>query len=269
MTAKKKRARATGLSEKTDQQLTHTPAEQESQALVEHVEAIRAVGKRVLSDVVEIGRRLTECRRIVGHGKWLAWLEHEFRWSQQTAARFMQVFEFAGKVSKLENLELPVSSLYLLTAPSTPLEVRDQIAERANAGELITREVVAEILPPVPSKQDKVAAESIFDTWKVGGHYLRPVTEAEAQHILRSATQSDDDDEPDEPIVSPSISVADTAAALLTVFTVAREYYELETGDFLDEVIAAEPALADGDFMSIRMFMELVRDRALRAKAAR
>ena len=119
MTAKKKRARATGLSEKTDQQLTHTPAEQESQALVEHVEAIRAVGKRVLSDVVEIGRRLTECRRIVGHGKWLAWLEHEFRWSQQTAARFMQVFEFAGKVSKLENLELPVSSLYLLTAPST------------------------------------------------------------------------------------------------------------------------------------------------------
>jgi hypothetical protein len=48
------------------------------------------------------------------HGKWGSWLETEFGWSHQTAGRFMQVFEFSGKLSKLDNLNLPVSGLYLL-----------------------------------------------------------------------------------------------------------------------------------------------------------
>ena len=47
-------------------------------ALAEHVTAIRQLGKRVVADVAEIGRRLFECKRICGHGNWLPWLEREF-----------------------------------------------------------------------------------------------------------------------------------------------------------------------------------------------
>jgi hypothetical protein len=48
--------------------------------LVEHAAAIRALGKRVVTDVIEIGARLTECKRIAGHGSWLPWLNREFGW---------------------------------------------------------------------------------------------------------------------------------------------------------------------------------------------
>src|SRR5262249_51951563 len=53
--------------------------------LIEHADAIRQLGKRVVSDVVEIGRRLTEAKEIAGHGNWLSWLEREFGWSPSTA----------------------------------------------------------------------------------------------------------------------------------------------------------------------------------------
>jgi hypothetical protein len=40
-------------------------------SLAEHADAIRALGKRVVHDVIEIGRRLTDCKKLCGHGNWL------------------------------------------------------------------------------------------------------------------------------------------------------------------------------------------------------
>ena len=48
--------------------------------LAQNAEAIRALGKRVIGDIIEIGRRLTEAKKIVGHGNWLPWLDREFGW---------------------------------------------------------------------------------------------------------------------------------------------------------------------------------------------
>ena len=39
-----------------------------NRALAEHVAAIRQGGKRMISDAIEIGRRLKLCKEIVGHG---------------------------------------------------------------------------------------------------------------------------------------------------------------------------------------------------------
>ena len=36
----------------------------------------------------------------------------------------MNVFKLAGKFEKVSNIDLPISSLYLLAAPSTPPEDR-------------------------------------------------------------------------------------------------------------------------------------------------
>jgi hypothetical protein len=39
--------------------------------LEEHVAEIRRLGQRAVNDVIEIGRRLIECKKLVGHGNWL------------------------------------------------------------------------------------------------------------------------------------------------------------------------------------------------------
>jgi hypothetical protein len=40
----------------------------DNRILAKHAAAIRRLGKRVVADVIEIGRLLTECKRICGHG---------------------------------------------------------------------------------------------------------------------------------------------------------------------------------------------------------
>jgi len=108
-------------------------------ALAEHARAIAELGRQTVKNVVEIGRRLSECRALLKEDQqWRAWLKNQLRLSPQTAGRFIQVYELSGDVPRLERLELPVSSLYLLAAPSTPPEVRAEIIERAEAGEQVT-----------------------------------------------------------------------------------------------------------------------------------
>jgi hypothetical protein len=108
----------------------------DNRILAKHATAIRRLGKRVVADVIEIGRLLTECKRICGHGNWLPWLDREFGWTDDTALNFMRVYELS-KSRNFRDLSLPLSALYLLAAPSTPQEARDEIIERAQAGETI------------------------------------------------------------------------------------------------------------------------------------
>ena len=84
----------------------------------------------VVGDVIEIGRRLAECKEHVGHGGWLPWLEREFGWKERTAQNFMQVHALASKSAKFADLNVDVSALYLIAAPSTPEEVRTEVIER-------------------------------------------------------------------------------------------------------------------------------------------
>jgi hypothetical protein len=115
-------------------------------ALAEHVAEIRRLGKRAVEDVIEIGRRLTLCKEIVGFGNWLAWLQLEFGWSEATARNFMRVHELVqSKCANFADLNLPVSTLYLLAAPSTPDPVRDEVLERAAAGEHVSPAQVKEM----------------------------------------------------------------------------------------------------------------------------
>lgn len=116
-----------------------------SNHLDEHAAIIRWLGKKAIHDIIEIGRRLSEAKKIAGHGNWLPWLEKEFGWTEQTALNFMRVHELAKSKNFLD-LNLPVSALYLLAAPGTPTEAIDAVIERAEAGEKVShRDVKAEI----------------------------------------------------------------------------------------------------------------------------
>lgn len=113
----------------------HVP---QADALAEHAESIRKLSKDMISDVIEIGRRLRECKQLLGHGNWLSWLEHEFAWSERTARNFISAYEFADRqLANVADLGINISSLYLLAAPSTPEAARAEVLGRIKAGEVL------------------------------------------------------------------------------------------------------------------------------------
>jgi hypothetical protein len=81
-----------------------------------------------------------------GHGNWLLWLDREFGWSDVTVGKYMHVAELAGKFELSSDLELSLSSHYVLAAPSTPEQARAEVIERAEAGEHFTHAQVKEIV---------------------------------------------------------------------------------------------------------------------------
>jgi Protein of unknown function (DUF3102) len=105
--------------------------------VAEHVQAIRTLGRRMMEDALEIGRRLAECRRFI-RTDWAGWLERELGLNYRSALNFMRIHELAsGRSENFSDLRLPISGLYLLARPGTPQAVRDDIITRAAAGEEI------------------------------------------------------------------------------------------------------------------------------------
>jgi hypothetical protein len=125
-----------------DQQLELTTNEE---LLVQHAEAIRVLGRRTAQDVIEIGRRLSEAKEIAGHGRWLPWLEREFGWSDETARKFMRAADVVGDKFQ-QSWDLPVSALYLLAAPSTPDDVREQVVALTESGEQLSLEQIKQMV---------------------------------------------------------------------------------------------------------------------------
>jgi Protein of unknown function (DUF3102) len=112
-------------------------------ALAEHVTAIRTLGKQTIENIVEIGRRLIECKKLVGPRNFGCWLDKEFRWSERHARNFMYAYELAeSKSENFSELDLPISAIFLLAAPSVPEPVRDEILGRAKAGEKVKHKEV-------------------------------------------------------------------------------------------------------------------------------
>jgi hypothetical protein len=111
--------------------------------LAEYATEIRALSKRAIGSIIEIGGRLIEAKAIAGHGNWLPWLEREFGWGESTALRFMRVAELSKSV-KLTDLDIDLSALYRLAAPSTPAEVVEEVVARGREGRVITYESITE-----------------------------------------------------------------------------------------------------------------------------
>jgi hypothetical protein len=116
-------------------------------ALAEHARAIHELVRRTREDIIAVGRHLAEAREQVDHGEWLAWLEAEFGWSDETARRFINVFKLScdAKFHTCVELDLPLRVLYQLAAPKAEA-AREEIVDRLEAGEEVTRAVVDEAI---------------------------------------------------------------------------------------------------------------------------
>jgi hypothetical protein len=100
-------------------------------------EPVRATAQRIHDAVGEalhtVGSELRSVKSRLGHGQWGAWLRAEFRWSASQALNLMRAAELVGKNANFAVLQPSVA--YLLAAPSTPEEARNEIAARLESGE--------------------------------------------------------------------------------------------------------------------------------------
>ena len=140
----------------------------ESKSLKAHAAAIHHLHKRVIGDVVEIGRHLTEAKaelkRELGHGHFGRWLSQECRgWSERTARNYMRAYELSLKTANFADLEIGVSAVHLVAAPSTPEEARIEILERAEAGEQVSGAEVRETIERAKREKTGATAEPADD----------------------------------------------------------------------------------------------------------
>jgi Protein of unknown function (DUF3102) len=152
-----------GVLKSADPTLTIREGNQD--ALAEHAEAIRELGKRTLANLLEIGRRLCESKKLTPHGKWGTWLDEQFGWTADTARNFMRAYEFSQdcKNRNFRHLKIAPSALYLLTQRNTPARVVDEIVKRAEKGETINIETIKTALTQPTQSQ----GQSQDPDWRV------------------------------------------------------------------------------------------------------
>ena len=95
----------------------------------EKAQSIHARLKRTAEDVITIGLDLIAVKARLGHGQFLSWMKSEFDMTEMSAVRFMQVAKRFGNKSNIM-LDLPITILYALAAPSTPDVVIEMVETR-------------------------------------------------------------------------------------------------------------------------------------------
>jgi hypothetical protein len=115
---------------------------------------IREQLRRSAQDIWEIGQKLVEVRSCLKYGQFDVWLKAEFGWSRRTAYNFINVYEAFQDCANLAQVDIATSVLYLLAAPSTPTEVREEMLQRAKAGNKVTHKTVRQTLKgdPLPAE---------------------------------------------------------------------------------------------------------------------
>jgi Protein of unknown function (DUF3102) len=123
------------------------------------VTRIKTSRRRHVEAVHDVGAALLRAKELLGHGNFLPWLQAEFRWSERTANNYMSIARFfRGKTANFADLDIGAASA--LASKSTPDEIRNELLERAEAGENISREEVKErIAAGKKARKSQAAAE--------------------------------------------------------------------------------------------------------------
>ncbi|WP_138505850.1 DUF3102 domain-containing protein [Nostoc sp. PA-18-2419] len=115
--------------------------------------------RRSAQDIWEIGHKLAEVRSQLKHGQFETWLKAEFGWSRRTAYNFINVYETLAERANLAQIDIATSALYLLAAPSTPQNVREELLQRAHQGETITYKSTRQVIESEKSKSAPASCE--------------------------------------------------------------------------------------------------------------
>ena len=88
---------------------------------------------RQVADIIETGRDLLEVKAKLEHGQFERWLAQEFGMAVRTAQRFMRASEWAQDKNDIVS-HLTPTTVYMLSAKSTPEGVHEQVLERLERG---------------------------------------------------------------------------------------------------------------------------------------
>jgi hypothetical protein len=117
---------------------------------------IKELMRNTAEAIVRIGEKLAEVREQLPEGHFQDWLKQEFDWSRRTAYNFISVYEQFGARANFAQINIAASALYLLAAPSTPDEARQEALTRAETGEAIghkeAKEIVSDHKPALASQ---------------------------------------------------------------------------------------------------------------------
>jgi hypothetical protein len=89
--------------------------------------------RRQVEDIIETGRDLLEVKSKLEHGQFERWLAEEFGMTDRSARRFMQAATWAEGKSDTVSVLTP-TTIYMLSAKSTPDVVQEQVVERIEKG---------------------------------------------------------------------------------------------------------------------------------------
>ena len=120
---------------------SYTQLDDDTKAIVlQRISEIKGLMRLTAENIINIGQKLTEVKEQLGHGSFQNWLQREFEWSEQTARQFMQVYRWSKTVENKNFVfsQMATSALYLLAAPSTPNEVREEVMNLVEEGEKIS-----------------------------------------------------------------------------------------------------------------------------------
>jgi hypothetical protein len=91
------------------------------------------IRRQSATTVLQIGSALVQAKRYLSHGNFLIWVEAEVGITARTAQLYMRAAVWSSNKGKVV-AGLPLSLVYLLSAPTTPGDFADAIVERVAAG---------------------------------------------------------------------------------------------------------------------------------------
>jgi hypothetical protein len=117
-------------------------------------EEIRDARGRHIGESLRIGRALLRAKAALPHGQFGTWLSEEFGWEERTAQRLVRAATTFGENPTCVS-GLPLRIVYLLSEPSTPVTVRDQVIERLDRGERPGEQEIADLIKHEKQEQRK------------------------------------------------------------------------------------------------------------------
>ena len=110
-------------------------------ALRSQADKIRRLSRSSMATIIELGRELVDAKKRLPHGQFERWVEAECGFTRRTANNYMTAASFADDKPETVS-DLSPSLVYQLASKSTPVEIVDEILDRARKGEVIDQREV-------------------------------------------------------------------------------------------------------------------------------
>lgn len=137
------------------------PHEMTDDEFLDQAEAeIRHSDKRVVLEILAIGKKLAEIKARVGHGRYRAFIRDRLRFSERSAQEFVRSYKFlkSAHCADFDALHIDASAVRLLAKSSISTAVRIEALERAAKPEGISysevKKLIAKAEAPLKAKDE-------------------------------------------------------------------------------------------------------------------